>query len=80
VVEGVDLRYAVQPRPLTALVAAWLQMRLLAPLYWMCQRLVVAKVRTALGIRSCVISGGGSLAAHLDDFYESIGLPVINGG
>ncbi|KAI3431692.1 hypothetical protein D9Q98_004738 [Chlorella vulgaris] len=79
VVEGVDLRYAVQPRPLTALVAAWLQMRLLVPLYWLCQRLVVAKVRTALGIRSCVISGGGSLAAHLDDFYESIGLPVING-
>jgi hypothetical protein len=36
----------------------------------LCQRLVAAKVRTALGIRGCVISGGGSLATHLDDFYE----------
>ena len=25
----------------------------------------------------CVISGGGSLAAHLDDFYEAAGLPVL---
>lgn len=26
-----------------------------------------------------VVSGGGSLATHLDLFYESIGLPVVNG-
>ena len=25
----------------------------------------------------CVVSGGGSLAAHLDDFYEAAGLPVL---
>ena len=37
------------------------------------------KVRAALGIRQGVVSGGGSLAPHLDDFYEAIGLPVING-
>lgn len=43
------------------------------------QRLVVAKVRAALGVKKCVVSGGGSLAPHLDDFFESIGLPVING-
>ena len=49
---------------------AWFQMRLLAPLAWLCQRLVAAKVRAALGIRRCVVSGGGSLAGHLDDFYE----------
>ena len=41
--------------------------------------LVYAKVRAALGIRQAVVSGGGSLAPHLDDFYEAIGLPVING-
>ncbi len=41
--------------------------------------LVYGKVRAALGIRQGVVSGGGSLAPHLDDFYEAIGLPVING-
>ncbi len=25
----------------------------------------------------CVISGGGSLAGVLDDFYEAAGLPVL---
>lgn len=29
--------------------------------------------------RRTVISGGGSLASHLDDFFEIIGLPVLNG-
>lgn len=60
----------LQPRPLLALAQAWLTMMLLAPLRWLFQRLVAAKVRTALGIRGGVVSGGGSLAAHLDDFFE----------
>lgn len=59
-----------QPRPLAALVQAWLAMAALAPLNWLCQRLVAAKVRTALGVKTCVVSGGGSLATHLDEFYE----------
>ena len=79
VVDGVALQYAVQPRPLLALVQAWLALAALTPLNWLFQRLVAGKVRAALGIRRCVISGGGSLAAHLDTFYESIGLPVLNG-
>jgi long-chain acyl-CoA synthetase len=79
VADGLDLRFASQPRPLLALVAAWLRAALLAPLHWLCQRLVAAKVRSALGIRGCVVSGGGSLATHLDDFYEAVGLPVLNG-
>lgn len=33
----------------------------------------------ALGIRKTVVCGGGSLAPHLDDFFETIGLPVLNG-
>ena len=59
-----------QPRPLAALVQAWLAMAVLAPLNWLCQLLVAAKVRTALGVKACVVSGGGSLATHLDEFYE----------
>ena len=37
----------------------------------------LASLREALGIMKCVVSGGGSLAAHLDDFYEAAGLPVL---
>ena len=29
-----------------------------------------SKIRAALGIMSTIISGGGSLAGHLDDFFE----------
>lgn len=38
---------------------------------------LLALHREALGIMKCVVSGGGSLAAHLDDFYEAAGLPVL---
>ena len=38
-----------------------------------------SKVRAAIGVQKAVISGGGSLAPHLDTFYEAIGLPVLNG-
>lgn len=44
-----------------------------------CVRSLLAQIREALGIRKTVISGGGALAAHLDDFYEALGLPVLNG-
>ena len=38
-----------------------------------------AKVRDGIGVKKCVISGGGSLANYLDDFYEAIGLEISNG-
>ena len=43
------------------------------------KRLVFAKIRLALGIQKTVVSGGGSLAPHLDDFYEMLDLPILNG-
>jgi long-chain acyl-CoA synthetase len=52
---------------------------LLAPLHALAARVVYAKIRAALGVQRTVISGGGSLAAHLDDFFEVIGLEVVNG-
>jgi long-chain acyl-CoA synthetase len=36
-------------------------------------------VRAALGVRRTIISGGGSLAAHLDLFFEQIGIDLLNG-
>jgi long-chain acyl-CoA synthetase len=32
-----------------------------------------------LGVQKSIICGGGSLAPHLDDFFEALGLPVVNG-
>ena len=43
------------------------------------QLLVIKKIRAAVGVRRVLVSGGGSLAAHLDDFFEAVGLPVLNG-
>ena len=37
------------------------------------------QVRAALGIRKTVVSGGGSLPPHLDDFFEAAGLTVLVG-
>ena len=39
----------------------------------------VLQVRSALGVKQTVISGGGSLASHLDLFFEALGLTVLNG-
>lgn len=32
-----------------------------------------------MGVQKAIVCGGGSLAPHLEDFFESMGLPVING-
>jgi len=76
---GLDVRFARSPVPLLETVMATLLSLLLAPLHALAQRLVFAKVREAVGIRYNVISGGGALAPHLDDFYEAMGLEVLNG-
>ena len=41
--------------------------------------LVYSKIRAAMGIRQTIVSGGGSLAAYLDDFFEVLGITVLNG-
>ncbi|TVQ52147.1 MAG: long-chain fatty acid--CoA ligase [Spirulina sp. DLM2.Bin59] len=53
---------------------------LLGPLHGLGDRLVYKKVRAATG--GCVkyfVSGGGSLARHIDLFYEILNVPVIVG-
>ncbi len=52
----------------------------LAPLHFLGDRLVYRKVRAATGGQlQCVISGGGSLARHLDLFYEIVKIPLLVG-
>ena len=49
---------------------------------WPCRlakKLVYGKIRGALGVSKCVVSGGGSLQPHLDEFYEVLDLTVLNG-
>ncbi len=53
---------------------------LLAPLHKLGDKIVYQKVREAVGGKvKSFISGGGSLAKHLDDFYEIANVPVLVG-
>ncbi|NJK99189.1 MAG: long-chain fatty acid--CoA ligase [Spirulinaceae cyanobacterium SM2_1_0] len=59
---------------------ARLKALLLLPLHGLGDRLVYRKVRAAAGGQlRCVISGGGSLARHLDLFYEIVNIPLLVG-
>ncbi len=52
----------------------------LAPLHGLGDKLVYSKIRDGLGGNfETLMSGGGSLAKHLDDFYEIINVPVLVG-
>ena len=37
------------------------------------------RIKAALGVDGVIVSGGGSLAGHLDLFFEAIGMPLLNG-
>ncbi|MCX7717068.1 MAG: AMP-binding protein [Candidatus Sumerlaeaceae bacterium] len=59
---------------------AWIVYALLAPVQALGDRLVFSKVRAVTGGRlEAAVSGGGSLPAHLDDFFEVFGIPLLNG-
>jgi long-chain acyl-CoA synthetase len=67
------------PSPLQKLGAA-LQMILLWPLHQLGDRLVYKQVRAALGGKvTYLVSGGGSIADYLEDFYELAGVPILGG-
>lgn len=59
---------------------ARLQMSILAPVHAIADKLVYAKIREATGgkIKNIII-GGGSLAKHLDLFFEIVGVDVLLG-
>lgn len=42
--------------------------------------LIYRNIRALTGKRlKAAVSGGGSLAAYLDDFFEAVGIPILNG-
>ena len=59
---------------------AYAQMSILAPLHAIADKLVYTKIRAATGGKiQNMISGGGSLAKHLDLFFEIVGINVLVG-
>jgi long-chain acyl-CoA synthetase len=56
------------------------QMSVLAPLHAIADKLVYTKIRAATGGKiQNIISGGGSLAKHLDLFFEIVGINILVG-
>lgn len=69
----------MNPSPLDK-AAALATMVALAPVHGLGDRLVYKKVREGIGgnIRF-VVSGGGSIAEHLEDFFEIVGIEILSG-
>lgn len=52
----------------------------LKPLYKLGDKLVYSQIKTKLGTNfTCGISGGGSLSPQIDDFFNSIGINLVDG-
>ena len=61
-------------------LAARLKMAYLWPLHQLGDRIVYSKVRQALGGKvDYLVSGGGSIADYLEDFYELAGIQILGG-
>ncbi|MEG4520075.1 MULTISPECIES: long-chain fatty acid--CoA ligase [unclassified Microcoleus] len=73
------LTLSLKPASATEKLIACIKSILLSPIHALAEKLVYQKVREATGGRfKWAISGGGSLAAHIDNFFEiaNIGLLV----
>jgi long-chain acyl-CoA synthetase len=78
IVQGLDLTN-LNPSALQK-ISAFLQYAVLTPVHLVGDRLVYAKVREALGGNfKASVSGGGSLAMHLEDFFEIVGINLLVG-
>ncbi|HCF27926.1 MAG TPA: long-chain fatty acid--CoA ligase, partial [Cyanobacteria bacterium UBA11049] len=61
-------------------VSAGIKAAALAPIHNLADRLVYKQVREATGGQvKYLISGGGSLAMHLDNFFEIVGVEILGG-
>ena len=78
IVQGLSLEQ-LNPSSTQRLVAS-LQTAALWPIHQLADKLVYQKVRQATGGQiKQVISGGGSLARHIDKFFEMVGIEVLVG-
>jgi long-chain acyl-CoA synthetase len=78
IVQGLSLE-CLTPTPSQKLTAR-LQTIALAPIHAIADKLVYSKIRAATGGKiKNIISGGGSLAKHLDLFFEIVGVDILVG-
>jgi long-chain acyl-CoA synthetase len=78
ILEGLDLN-ELQHSPIAKLMAT-LKLAVLWPLHKLGDALVYKKIREATGGNiTYIVSGGGSIADHLEDFYELVGVPILGG-
>jgi long-chain acyl-CoA synthetase len=78
IVEGLSLD-CLKPS-LSQKLTARARMSMLAPIHAIADKLVYAKIRSATGGEiENLISGGGSLAKHLDLFFEMVGINILVG-
>jgi long-chain acyl-CoA synthetase len=76
--QGLDLNN-LKPS-LAQKIIALLQLAPLWVLHRLGDRLVYQQVRTATGGNfKFIVSGGGSIAEHLEDFYEIVGIEILGG-
>jgi long-chain acyl-CoA synthetase len=72
----------VAPRPPSSLdrFISAIKATVLWPAHVLADLLVYRKIRSLTGNRlKAAVSGGGSLAPYLDDFFEAVGIPILNG-
>eukprot|EP00892_Ulva_mutabilis_P000378 jgi/Ulvmu1/10340/UM061_0023.1 len=77
--QGVDVAYSLKRPSATAYLTALATFLATAVFHALARAVIFNKIRRELGVQTAVICGGGSLAPHLDDFFEALGLPVLNG-
>ncbi|GAA6619537.1 AMP-dependent synthetase/ligase [Scytonema sp. NUACC26] len=78
IAQGLDLE-TLNPSVLEQLTAS-AQATALLPLHALGERIVYSKVREATGGKvKQMISGGGALPKHIDDFFEIIGVEILVG-
>jgi long-chain acyl-CoA synthetase len=78
IVQSLDLDN-LNPSPIEKAIAA-VQMVILWPIHQLGDRLVYRKVREGMGGQvKFLVSGGGSIADHLEDFFEIVGIVILGG-
>jgi long-chain acyl-CoA synthetase len=78
IVQGLDLDN-LTPSPIEKAIAA-VQMLILWPIHRLGDRLIYRQVRAGMGGQvRFLVSGGGSIADHLEDFFEIVGIVILGG-
>jgi long-chain acyl-CoA synthetase len=78
ILQGLSLTN-LKPSLMEKMVAA-VKLPFLALLHQIGDRLIYAKVRAGTGgAIKFVVSGGGSIADYLEDFFEIVGIPILGG-